>query len=118
MTLEEARFLIAAKEAVAPTAAANTLAPAVTPATPAPGAAVSTTDGTWTGANLVTAYEWQASFDAGTTWRKVTSGTGNGTNSFTPDAATYPATTRLRCVVIKTNGAGAVRATSNTVTVT
>ena len=105
LTIEESRFLIAAKEAVAPTGGANTLAPAVT-GTVIVGNSLSCTQGTWTGANLVFMYDWQRINGPRRTY-------GNGASTYLLDATDVGFS--LRCVVTATNGAGPVRANSNTV---
>ena len=58
LTPEESRFLIAAGEAVAPTEMANTVAPAIT-GTAQVGATLTTTNGTWTGADGIITRQWQ-----------------------------------------------------------
>lgn len=97
LTIEEARFLIAAKEAVAPTPLVNTLAPAVT-GTAKVGQTLSCTQGTWTGANGQYTYEWQADHGAG--FNTILHG--NGTNTFVPTTDQIGAT--IRCRVRGING--------------
>jgi hypothetical protein len=109
-TPEESRFLIAAGEATAPTQAVNTLAPAVT-GTATAGNTLTTTTGTWTGANIVHDYDWQTSNDVGVTWEHIVSG--NGATTFVLTAAQLGL--RVRCRVRATNGAGPRFANSNTV---
>ena len=104
VTLEEARLLIAQKEAVAPTAPANTVAPALT-GTATVGQTLSCTQGTWTGANIVYAYDWQRVDGPRRNY-------GNGANTYVLDNSDIGYA--IRCVVIATNGAGAVRKASAT----
>jgi hypothetical protein len=101
LTPEESVFLIAAKEAVAPTPLNNTVAPAVT-GTASVGQTLTSTQGTWTGSNGVYTYIWQQSFDNGATWSPIPSG--NGANTFVLTSQQLGA--KIRCVVRGINGAG------------
>jgi len=106
LTSDEAAFLIAAEECVAPTAAANTVAP-VRSGTAQVGQTLSCTQGTWTGSNIVYAYEWQVNY--GVYWERCRSG--NNASTFVIPAEYLGLT--LRCVVHATNGAGTVSAATS-----
>lgn len=110
MDLQESTFNHAAKETVAPTQMVNTVAPAVT-GTATVGQTLTTTQGTWTGANAVYDYRWQRSIDGGTRYEDIVSG--NGATTYVLIAADQ--THRIRCRVRSTNGAGARFAVSNVV---
>jgi hypothetical protein len=101
LTVDEAKFLLAAKECVAPTAAANTVAP-VRSGTAQVGQTLSCTQGTWTGSNIVYTYEWQV--NKGAYWERHTTASGASTFVIPADCLGFT----LRCVVRATNGAGTV----------
>ena len=101
LTVDEAKFLIGAGECVAPTAPANTVAP-VRSGTAQVGQTLSCTQGTWTGSDIVYAYEWQV--NKGTYWERCVSG--NNASTYVIPAGDLGYT--LRCAVKATNGAGTV----------
>jgi hypothetical protein len=104
LNTEESRFLIAAGEAVAPTAMANTVAPAIT-GTAQQGSTLTTTNGTWTGSNGVITRRWEADHGEGYNFLNAVGTT------YVPTAADVGAT--IRCMVRNINGAGAVYQASN-----
>ena len=106
---EESVFTHAAKETVAPTQMVNTLAPAVTGTTTV-GSTLTSTQGTWTGANGAFDPEWQQSPPGGGNWNRIMSG--NGALTFLLTAAQLGSV--IRCRVRATNGAGPRFANSNT----
>lgn len=106
LTQEESRFLIAAKEVVAPTQMVNTVAPAVT-GTAQVGQTLTTTNGTWTGANAVITRNWQKQF--GTAGYNDI----NGATALTYVPVTADVGATIRCRVCETNGAGPRYANSN-----
>lgn len=106
LTVEESRFLIAAGEVVAPTGAANSVAPAVT-GTAEVGQLLTCSQGTWTGNDLVYSYRWQSA--NGGEYKPLPSESDGSTLLLT--AAHLGAT--IRCVVRAINAAGAVVAASN-----
>lgn len=106
LTVEEARFLIAAGQAVAPTPMVNTVAPAVSGTAQVGAAALATTNGTWTGSDGVISRQWQSQRD------------GQGYNNVGATGTTYSPTTddigaTIRCRVRNINGAGPVYGNSN-----
>jgi hypothetical protein len=105
LTPEESRFLIGAKEAVAPTAMANTVAPAIT-GTAQVGETLTTTNGTWTGSNGVITRQWQK--DHGGGYNDI-----NGATGLTYDPVDADVGATIRCRVRNINGAGPVYALSN-----
>lgn len=98
-TIEEARLLIATKDAVAPALPSNTAAPVLS-GTAAVGQTLSCTLGTWTGSNLAHSRVWQANYGAG--WVDIPSG--NGGSTFVLTSAQVGA--QIRCLVRAINGAG------------
>jgi hypothetical protein len=102
VNLQEARFLIAAKEVVAPTAAANTVAP-VRSGVAQVGVTMSVTQGTWTGANLAYTYQWQSNNGSG---RFEDIASASKASTFVVQQAQFGHT--IRAVVIATNAAGPV----------
>jgi hypothetical protein len=102
-TYEEARFNIAAKECVAPTAPTNSVAPARS-GTAQVGQTLSCTQGTWAGTNIVYEYEWQRNYGDGQ-WNRIMSG--NGASTYVCVAADVGST--LRCTVIARNGGNPVK---------
>ncbi len=97
-TIEEARFLIAAGEVVAPTPPANTVAPALT-GTATVGSTLSCTQGIWTGTNIVFSRQWQQNFGAG--WEDIKHASDGSTFLLTSDQVSA----QVRSVVRAINGA-------------
>jgi hypothetical protein len=113
-TIEESTFLRGAKEIVAGTAPGITTAPVVS-GTASQGNNLTSTQGTFTGSNLVYENEWQISWDGGTDYTKIP--WGNGALTFALTAAHVGS--KIRCRVTARNGNGKFSSNSNaTATIT
>lgn len=99
---DQSRFLIAAKECVAPTQLVCTVVPTIS-GTPQVGQTLTASGtGTWTGANGVYTYEWQQDNSGSGDWENIKSG--NGASTFVPTVAQQGLKIRVRVRGI--NGAG------------